>query len=138
MIRFKPAQIDAFAEASAATFPERLLGFLERQLGEEDAGQPGDEGDADAGDASPSRVVPPLTEAAVRGAISRAHHHGLHGELDVATFAVLVFTHGPGFAEEPWARALLEAPEVPASTRIHNVYEAAIRRDLVKGTALAR
>ena len=133
MIRFKPAQIDAFAEAAAATFPERLLGFLERQLGEA-AGQPGD----GAGAASPSPPVPPLTEAAVRGAIARAHHHGLHGERDVATFAVLVFTHGPGFAEEPWARALLEAPEVPASTRIHNVYEAAIRRELVKGTALAR
>lgn len=137
MIRFKPAQIDAFAEAAAATFPERLLGFLERQLGEEAAGEPGDIADADA-DASAPSPIPPLTEAAVRGAIARAHHHGLHGELDVATFAVLVFTQGVEFAEEPWARALLEAPEVPASTRIHNVYEAAIRRALVKGTALAR
>ncbi len=69
--------------------------------------------------------------------MERAHGWELHGERDVATFVVLAFAHGMEFDAEPWAREWLARPDVPADARVHRTYEAAVRRALVTGTALA-
>jgi|SRR5580704_11540345 hypothetical protein len=116
MFKIKEAQVAALAEAEAKTFPERLLAFLLREVPEA----------CDAGAAEKARR-----------AAERASCWGLAGERDVATFAVLAFVHGMEFDQEPWARDTLARRDAPASTRIHLVYEAAVRRAEVGGTALA-
>ena len=117
MFRIKPSQLASFAAAAQAAFPERMVEFLQREMPE---------------------VCDLETESRVEQAILRAHRWGLWVDLDVSTFVVLVFTHGPRFDEEPWAEELLARADVPVSTRIHLVYEAAIRRMLVEDTAMAR
>lgn len=117
MFRIKPTQLASFAAAAAVTFPERMLEFLQREMPE---------------------VCDAETPSRMEQAILRAHRWGLWVDLDVSTFVVLVFTHGPRFDEEAWAEETLARTDVPVSTRIHLVYEAAIRRMLVEDTALAR
>lgn len=116
MFKVKSKQFEAFAHGATVTFPERLLAFLRRQVPE--ACGPRAVGDVDR-------------------AIARAARWGLHDELDVATFAVLAFTHGPEFDEQLWARSTLALPDVPASVRVHRVYEAAIRRLEIANTPMA-
>jgi hypothetical protein len=116
MFKAKVNQVEALADAAAATFPRRLLAFLRREV-------PG---------ACGVRAEEQVTEA-----IHRAHRWGLTAELDVATYAVLAFTHSPAFDKQRWAHETLDRPSVPPSQRIHEVYEAAVRRLIVEGTALA-
>lgn len=116
MFKVKLEQVEALDHEAKATFPERLLSFLRRQVPE----ACGEEAAAD-----------------VAQAITRAARWGLHGELEVATFAVLAFTHGVDFDEQGWARGTLALPDLTGAERIHRVYEAAIRRLLVANTALA-
>lgn len=117
MFRIKPNQLASFVAAASATFPERMIEFLQREMPE---------------------VCDAETEGRVEQAILRAHRWGLWVDLDVSTFVVLVFTHGPRFDEEPWAEEPLARSDVPVSTRIHLAYEAAIRRMLIEDTAMAR
>ncbi len=117
MFKIRSHQLASFAAAAAVTFPERMVEFLRREMPE---------------------VCDEETPSRVDQAIVRAHGRGLLLDLDLSRFVVLTFTHGPLFDEEAWAKRTLERDDLPASTRIARVYEAAIRRQLVEDTAMAR
>lgn len=99
-----------------ATYPARLLAFLQVHLPEHD--------------------TPELPVRADQ-AMWRAGVWDLEDERSITTFVVLAIVHGLTFDEQAWARTVLMDTRLAPPEKINTVYEVAIRRAEVAGTPLA-
>jgi pimeloyl-ACP methyl ester carboxylesterase len=113
-MKIRRTQREAFAARAAETFPERVRALLLRRLPERRAEIEGE-----------------AALAKVRAQIEAARARGFAGERDAARWVALAWLFGDGFAEEPWAVAVLVDPrhETPTA-RVEALWEAAEDRAL--------
>jgi hypothetical protein len=113
-MKIRDVQRDAFTAHRAETFPLRVRALLASQLPEEKKTL-----ETDAG------------LRRVEAEIARARAIGFASEHDVVIFTALSFVLGPKFADERWARDVLDDPgHASATDRAEALWDAAQRREL--------
>jgi hypothetical protein len=118
-MKIRQSQRDAFAAHAAETFPHRVQTVLVAELPARRAELEGDAG-----------------LARVRAALDEARTRGFAGERDACKWVALGYLLGEGFAEEPWAAAVLADPAHDTPTaRVEALWATAEERALAVATA---
>jgi hypothetical protein len=113
-MKIHQAQRDAFGAQAQETFPRRVRALLAARMPERRAELEGAEG-----------------LARVEAQVVRARARGFTGERSACKFVTLSFVLGEGFAEEPWAVAVLGDARLTTPTeRMETLWDAAARREL--------
>jgi len=114
MLRIRKEQMDAFSQAAARSFEDRMVEHLTEFFPEQC-----------------EALGEPETREAIQHGINRAKTYGIISERDVCKYIDLMFTFGRDFdedAELPWAGRILNDDEfVNASVKTDRLYDVAMR-----------